>query len=104
MKTAQILWYSKVKEAEREKYFGHIIKSNGSLEATIESRHKKGDEIISEILSIISEIPLGKYKFEVAPRLRAAMLINGILFNSEAWHGVIVAQIAKLEKIDKDLL
>ena len=32
------------------------------------------------------------------------MLINGILFNSEAWHGVTAAQIAKLEKIDEDLL
>ena len=78
MKTAQILWYSKMKEAEREKYLGDIIDSNGSLEATIESRQKKGDEIISEILSIISEIPLGKYKVEVALTLREAMLINGI--------------------------
>ena len=47
---------------------------------------------------------MGKYKVEVALRLREAMLINGILFNSEAWHGVTAAQIAKLEKIDEDLL
>ena len=32
------------------------------------------------------------------------MLINGILFNSEAWHGVTLAQIAKLDCIDDDLL
>ena len=32
------------------------------------------------------------------------MLINGILFNSEAWHGITLAQIVRLEKIDQDLL
>ena len=32
------------------------------------------------------------------------MLINGILFNSEEWHGDTLAQIAKLERIDDDLL
>ena len=32
------------------------------------------------------------------------MLFNGILFNSEAQHGVTLAQIAKLENIDEDLL
>jgi hypothetical protein len=95
---------SKMKEAEKEKNLGDIIDSTGHLEATIESRQKKGDSIISEILSIIHEIPMGKNKVEVALRLREAMLINGILFNSEAWHGVTAAQIAKLEKIDVDLL
>ena len=93
-----------MKEAEKEKYLGDFIDSTGNLEATIESRRKKGDGIISEILSIIDEIPLGKYKVEVALTLREAMLINGILFNSEAWQGVTAAQIVKLEKIDEDLL
>ena len=32
------------------------------------------------------------------------MLINGILYNSEAWHGVTNAHIAKLESIDSALL
>ena len=50
-----------MKEAEKEKYFGDFIDSTGNLEATLESRRKKGDGIISEILSIIDEIPLGKY-------------------------------------------
>ena len=95
---------SKMKEADKEKYLGDIIDSSGNIEATIESRQKKGDGIISEILSLIDEIPLGKYKVEVALRLREAMLLNGVLFNSEAWHGVTAAQVAKLEKIDENLL
>jgi hypothetical protein len=32
------------------------------------------------------------------------VLINGILYNSEAWHGVTNAQIVKLETIDEALL
>ena len=32
------------------------------------------------------------------------MLINGILYNSEAWHGVTRKQIASLEAIDEALL
>jgi hypothetical protein len=32
------------------------------------------------------------------------MLLNGILFNSEAWHGVTNAHIVKLEKVDEALL
>ena len=59
---------------------------------------------MAEILSIINEIPLGRHRTEVALKLREAMLIDGILFNSEAWHGVILAHIAKLETIDEALL
>ena len=32
------------------------------------------------------------------------MLVNGILFNSEAWHGVTDPQIVKLESLDEALL
>ena len=94
----------KMKDTESTKYLGDIIHTNGTIQATIESRQKKGEGIIAEILSIINEIPLGKHKYEVAMKLREAMLLNGILFNSEAWHGVTHAQIVKLEQIDEALL
>ena len=55
-------------------------------------------------MSIVNEIPLGKHKIEVALRLREAMLVNGMLFNSEAWHGVTSAHIVKLESVDEALL
>ena len=32
------------------------------------------------------------------------MLINGILYNSEAWHGVSTADVAALERVDEALL
>ena len=37
-------------------------------------------------------------------KLREAMLLNGVLYNSEAWHGVTMKQIESLESIDEALL
>ena len=93
-----------MKDADQEKYLGDIIHKNGSIQATIESRCKKGDGIIAEILSILNEVPLGKYKTEVGMKLRDAMLLNGILYNSEAWHGITNAQVVKLQQIYEALL
>lgn len=45
-----------------------------------------------------------KFPLEVTEQMREAMLLNGILYNSEAWHGVTNAHIAKLESVDESLL
>ena len=37
-------------------------------------------------------------------KLREVMLLNGILYNSEAWHGVTKAHIKSLEAIDEALI
>ena len=93
-----------MKEVEQEKYLGDIIDKNGTVQATIEKRKFKREGIMSKIISIVEEIPLGKHKVEVALKLREAMLLNGILYNSEAWHGLTNAQIEKLESVDEALL
>ena len=36
--------------------------------------------------------------------LREAMFINGILYNSEAWHGLKESHVEKLSKIDNQLM
>ena len=36
--------------------------------------------------------------------LRETMLINGILYNSEAWHGLLENHSEKLSKIDHQLM
>ena len=93
-----------MKDAEKEKYLGDVIDKNGKIQATIENRKDKGQGIVASILSIINDIPFGKHRVEVGLKLREAMLINGMLFNSEAWHGVTNAQVATLEKLDLALL
>ena len=47
---------------------------------------------------------MGKHRTEAGLKLREAMFLNGILFNSEVWHGVTNAQITSLEAIDNSLL
>ena len=93
-----------MKEADHEKYLGDIIDKSGSINQTIEKRKARGDGIVSEILSIIKEIPLGRHNVKAALQLRESMLINGMLFNSEAWHGLTNAQLVKLESVDQALL
>ena len=91
-------------ESESEKYLGDVIDTTGKIQATIDQRKAKGTGIIAEIMSIVEEIPFGKHKIAVAMKLREAMLINGLLYNSKAWHGVTKKHVESLETIDKALL
>ena len=40
----------------------------------------------------------------IAMKLREVMVMNGILYNSEAWHGVNQSYVKTLQAIDNDLL
>ena len=95
---------SEMGDSVKQKYLGDIIEKSGKIRATIEDRQKKGFAIVAEILAILEEIPLGKHKMEIGLHLRQAMLLNGILFNSEAWHDISEDEIRKLEKVDEYLL
>ena len=88
----------------KEKYLGDYITKTGTTKATIEERKSKGYAIVADIMAILKDIPLGEHKMEIGLMLRQAMLINGILFNSEAWHDVSVEDIKVLETIDEHLL
>ena len=68
-----------MKESENEKYLGDYIDKTGNINATIQSRKAKGKGIVTGIMAILNEIPLGSHKMDVAMKLRKAMLINGIL-------------------------
>ena len=41
---------------------------------------------------------------EIGLKLRQAMLLNGILYNSEAWHNISESEIKMLEQVDEYLL
>ena len=93
-----------MKESNKEKYLGDQISSSGKIKATIEDRTAKGYGIVSDILAILDEIPLGSYRLDMGLKLRQAKLINGILFSSEAWHGLCEDDIKALERVDEALL
>ena len=93
-----------MKESKQEKYLGDQLHSSGKIKATIDDRTAKGYGIVSDILAILDEIPLGTYRLDIGLKLRQAKLISGILFNSEGWHGVKDDDVRMLEKVDEALL
>ena len=87
-----------MKNSIEQKYLGDLINTSGTIRNTIEERRTEGLGIAIEIIAILDEIPLGRYNL----KLRQAMLLNGMLHNSEAWHNL--AEIRLLEKVDEYLL
>ena len=54
----------------------------------LEERRMKAYGIVSEIVAILREVPLGKYEIEAGLKLRNAMFLYGILTNCEIWYGI----------------
>ena len=94
----------KMHDSIQEVYLGDIIHRSKKNKPNIERRKAKGYGIINEILVIVNEIPLAHWKVKSGLQLRQAMLINGILFNTEAWHNISDKDIIMLEKVDEALL
>ena len=92
------------KTVSSDKYVGDILSSDGSNTLKIKERLGKGYGIVNEILAILDEIPLGQYKISVGLELREAMLLNGMLFNSEVWYNVTEDEVKKLSEVDEFLL
>ena len=67
-----------MRNSNKEKYLGDVI-SNGKIRSTIEERRNKGFGLVNEILAILDEIPLGRFRIEIGLRLWQAILLNGIL-------------------------
>ena len=61
-------------------------------------------QLSPSLLTIIKEIPLGHWRVEAGLRLREALYLIGILFNSEALQGLSDDEISTLEKSDEALL
>ena len=49
---------------------------SGSIQLTIEKKKAKVDDIVTEILLIINEIPLSKHRIYIALKLQEAVLKN----------------------------
>ena len=70
----------------------------------MEKRKSKGYGAVNNILAITSEVPLAHWKIQAGLSLRQAMFINGILYNSEAWHSIEDKDLIPFEKADELLL
>ena len=95
---------TRMRNSVKEMYLGDYITPLGGTKVTISDRVSKGYGLLSEIKAIIEEIPLGKYRVDIGLKLRQAILINGLLYNSEAWHSITMNDVHQFEKIDNILL
>jgi hypothetical protein len=93
-----------MKEVGNDTYLGDILSSDGKNTLNIESRVSKGLGIVSQIMDILKSVSFGVHYFEIAATLREAMLVNGLLTNSEVWYGLTGTEVNKLEEVDKLLL
>ena len=93
-----------MKESRSEKYLGDLIHNSGSTKPNIAQRAAKGYGTVSQIMAILKEAPLGRWKMKAGLQMRQAMFLNGILFNSEAWQGEDIKDLSLLEKVDQSLL
>ena len=95
---------NEMKNSDAEKYLGDRINYTGKHKETIEERKNKGYGIVSQIMALTKELPLGRLKIKVGLMLREAWLINSILLNTEVWGSIPKEDIRKLEVVENFLL
>ena len=76
----------------------------GSNRKNLQVRRNKAFGMSNEIMSILREVPLGRFRIDAGLKLRNAMMINGILTNSEVWYGLEDKDLIELEQADEYLL
>ena len=93
-----------IEDVKEERYLGDIISSDGKNVKNIKARVAKGKGVVERIMTMIENIPFGKFYFEVAVILRNSLLISSLLSNSEAWYNVTKSELNLLETVDLILL
>ena len=93
-----------MEEKECKKYLGNFISSKGGVSETIEDRRKKGWGKISTIIGILEDVDMKANRLEAGLLLRQSILVNSLLYSSEALSGVTNTQLARIEAIDSALL
>ena len=91
-------------DSPSETYLGDRIHKSGNNKLNIDTRIAKGFGRVKTILAMLKESPLGWTRIKSGLILRQAMLINGIMFNSESWHGVTQEDVHHLQQVDESLL
>ena len=94
----------KMKEVQEAMYLGQVISNTGSMNPTIQSRKLKGIGIISQIMSLLNSVSLGRFYVQIGLILRESMFVNGILTACESWPKLTERNIKTLEECDAALM
>ena len=90
-----------MKTAERERYLGDILTTDGRIDQNINDRYNKGMGKVNEIISMLQEVSFGPHYFQMALLFRRSILLSSMLCNVEVLYGVTKAHIEKLEQADR---
>ena len=89
-----------IKKVNEDKYLGDQISYDLKFHKNIKLRCSRGIGVISDIMSLLNELCLGKYYFETGLLLRQSKLISMLLNNAECWLDLTKTDIEELEGID----
>ena len=84
-----------------ETYLGDIICSSGSNDRNIDNRYNQGIGSVSQIITILNQVSLGHYHYEIGLVLRDTILVSKLVSSSEVWYNLTERQVSKLEKVDE---
>ena len=59
-----------MQECSKQKYLGDMVDTSGKTRSTIKERKGRGYCFFAEILAILIDIPLGKYKMEIGVKIK----------------------------------
>ena len=85
-----------MKSSKTEKYLSDLISTQLNNKKIISERKNKGIGYNTQIMSLLNDISLGSHYFDIGKVLREAMLINGMLFNADAWYDLTLQDISAL--------
>lgn len=87
-----------------DKYLGDQISHDLKFHENIELRCSRGLGVISDLMSLLDELRLGNFHFEMGLLLRQSKLHSMLLNNTECWLDLTKTDIEELEAIDLILL
>ena len=74
---------SDINRRSYETYLGDVVCNSGSNNLNINNKVNQGIGAISQIISMLNQVSLGHYYFEIAVIMRDSMLVSKLLSNSE---------------------
>ena len=89
-----------MKEENKIKYLGEILDSSGNINENIVDRSHKAIGLRNKLKSLITDISLGSFYFQICLTMRQSMYLSSILVNSESWYFLTKKQLKLLESAD----
>ena len=93
-----------MKESDQEKYLGDYLTNKANSKETIKKRIARGYAVLSNMTSLLNDIPLGNKRIAMGLSLRSAWFMNGCFFNSEVWSGYHKSDFEEHNLIDHKIL